>query len=134
MTEAAEWQIESENAVIRCTIETAAVGIFAISALAALWLATAQPGLGLVMLAGDYGLVGLVEVQRTDLPAELRSGGRITHIGTTELRAGDVIEEPDTLSGHELLNAFCARQTEIAATLALPRVVIGWSDQNLAAQ
>ncbi len=112
----------------------AAIGIFAISALAALWLATAQPWLGLVMRAGDDGLVGLVEVQRKDLPAELRSGVRITHIGTTELRAGDVIEEPDTLSSYELLNAFRARQAEISATLALPQVVIGWSDENLAAQ
>ena len=112
----------------------AAIGIFAISALAALWLATAQPWLGLVMRAGDDGLVRLVEVQRTDLSAELRSGVRITHIGTTELRAGDVIEEPDTLSSYELLNAFRARQAEISATLALPQVVISWSDENLAAQ
>lgn len=112
----------------------AAIALFAISALAALWLATSQPWLGLVMRAGDDGLIVLVEVQRDDLPAALRPGMRITHIGTTELRAGDVIEEPDTLSSYELLNAFRARQAELSATLALPQVKIGWSGENLAPQ
>lgn len=108
----------------------AALAIFVVSALAALWLATAQPWLGLVLQAGDDGLVVLVDVQRDDLPNGLRPGSRIARIGAVNLHAMDVMEEPDTLNSYALLNEFRARQAELSATLNQPQVLVGFAGDN----
>src|SRR5690606_40650283 len=73
----------------------AALTIFVVSALAALWLATAQPWLGLVLQAGDDGLVVLVDVQREDLPNGLRPGSRIARICAVSRHAMGVLAAPD---------------------------------------
>lgn len=95
----------------------AAAAMFAAAALAAIWLATAQPWLGLVLRVGDDGLVVLTSVQRETLEGTLSAGMRIERIGEMALRAEDLIEEPDTLPSYEALNAFRARQGELAETL-----------------
>ncbi|NMA96631.1 MAG: hypothetical protein GX970_00735, partial [Phyllobacteriaceae bacterium] len=112
----------------------AALAIFVVSALAALWLATAQPWLGLVLQAGDDGLVVLVDVQREDLPNGLRPGSRIARIGAVNLHAMDVMEEPDTLNSYALLNEFRARQAELSATLNQPQVLVGFAGDNQSIQ
>jgi signal transduction histidine kinase len=122
----AQWQLPPMARLL------AAIMIFAASAVAALWLATSQPWLGLVMQAGDDGLVVVVDVQRQDLPAGLKPGSRITRIGAVDIRAVDVIEEPDTLNSYALLNDFRKRQAELAANLEQPQVTVGWSDEGLA--
>ena len=104
-----------------------AVAVFAITAVSALWLATAQPWLGLVMHAGDDGQVVLAQMQREDLSPMLVPGARITRIGDIALRAQDIIEEPDTLPSYDALNAFLARQAALTETLAQPEVSITWS-------
>src|SRR5690606_21453610 len=96
--------------------------LYAIVAIAALWLATSQPWMGLVMSPGDDGLIVLRQVQRGDLPPPLQPGSRITQIGAVKLAAGDFIEEPDTLDSYEALNAFRARQTILHELVDLSRL------------
>src|SRR5690606_8994482 len=112
----------------------AVLAIFVVSALAALWLATAQPWLGLVLQAGDDGLVVLVDVQREDLPNGLRPGSRIARIGAVNLHAMDVMEEPDTLNSYARLNEFRARQAELSVTLNQPQVLVGFAGDNQSIQ
>ena len=90
-----------------------AFSIFTAAALTAMWLATAQPWLGLVMRAGDDGLVILWQVQRDDIPIRLEPGARISRIGAIDLKAQDLIEEPDTLGSYEAVNAFRVRQAAL---------------------
>lgn len=104
--------------------------LFVITALAALWLATSQPWLGLLLKGGDDGLVVLREVQRDDLAATFQAGTRVTAIGDIALRAQDLIEEPDTLPSYAAVNAFRARQTELAQLLRQPRVAISVSFED----
>src|SRR5690606_13589290 len=100
--------------------------LFVATALVALWLATAQPWLGLVLKGGDDGLVVLAEVQRQDLEATIEGAVRITRVGV-DLRAEDLIEEPDTLSSYAAVNAFRARQAELAEVLRQPRITVSVS-------
>lgn len=101
--------------------------LFVATALVALWLATAQPWLGLVLKGGDDGLVVLAEVQRQDLEATIEGGVRLARIGDIALRAEDLIEEPDTLSSYAAVNAFRARQAELAEVLRQPRITVSVS-------
>lgn len=103
------------------------IAFFAAAALTALWLATAQPWLGLVLQPGDDGLVVLADIQRPDLSDDLQPGARITRISGMDLRAQDLIEEPDTLPNYNALNAFRQRQSDFAASLAQAEVIIDWS-------
>lgn len=107
--------------------------VFAVAALGALWLATAQPWLGLVMNPGDDGLLVLSQVQRDDLSGSLEPGARIIRIGSMPLRAVDVIEEPDTLARYDAVNAFRERQAVLSAIMRQPKVEIAWtrSDDTL---
>ncbi len=111
-----------------------AIAVFVVAALGALWLATAQPWLGLVMHAGDDGLVVVTQVQRADLPEGLAPGARVSRIGDIDLRAVDVIEEPDTLPSYDAINAFLARQGALTEVLAQPEVSIAWSNGNATVQ
>lgn len=105
----------------------AAISVFVVAALSALWIATAQPWLGLIMHSGDDGLVVLADIQRPELSDTLVPGARITGIGTIALRGQDLIEEPDTLPSYDALNQFRERQDGLADLLAQPSVAIGWS-------
>lgn len=98
--------------------------LYTVVALAALWLATSQPWMGLVMSPGDDGLIVLRDVQRDDLPSPLQPGSRVTQIGAVKLMAQDFIEEPDTLDSYEALNAFRDRQTILHALMDLRRLNI----------
>ena len=98
--------------------------LYAVIALAALWLATSQPWMGLVMSPGDDGLIVLRDVQRDDLPSPLQPGSRVTQLGAVKLMAQDFIEEPDTLDSYEALNAFRDRQTILHELVDLPRLNI----------
>lgn len=104
--------------------------LYAVTALAALWLATSQPWMGLVMSPGDDGLIVLRQVQRDDLPSPLQPGLRVTQIGAVKLMAQDFIEEPDTLDSYEALNAFRARQTILHELVDLPRLNIAVSNPD----
>jgi len=95
----------------------ATVVVFALAALAVIWIATAQPWLGLAMRAGEDGLVVLSDVQRDDLPIRLQPGARVSRIGEFDLRALDLVEEPDTLPSYGAVNAFRARQDALFAQL-----------------
>lgn len=101
--------------------------LFAATALLALWLATSQPWMGLVLEGGDDGLVVLREVERNDLSETVAAGMRVAAVGGLPLRAQDLIEEPDTLASYAAVNAFRARQAELAAVLQQPRVTLAVS-------
>lgn len=104
--------------------------LFMATALAALWLATAQPWLGLVLQAGDDGLVVLAEVQRADLVETVPAGVRVTGIGDIALSAEDLIEEPDTLPSYAALNAFRARQADLAQTIRQPAIALSLAHED----
>jgi len=110
-----------------------AIVVFAAAALAAWWLATAQPWLGLIMNPGDDGLVVVSRIQRDDLSAGLQPGARIIRIGSMPLRAVDVIEEPDTLTEYGAINSFRGRQATLSEIIQQPEVDIVWtrSDDTL---
>lgn len=98
--------------------------LYAVVALTALWLATGQPWIGLVMSPGDDGLIVLRDVQRNDLPSPLQPGSRVTQLGAVKLMAQDFTEEPDTLDGYDALNAFRARQTLLLELVNMPRLTL----------
>lgn len=105
----------------------AAIVVFVAAALATLWLATAQPWIGLVMAPGDDGLVVLGQVQREDLSGSLAPGVRIVLLGDMPLRAVDVIEEPDTLTEYGAVASFRERQAALSAIMQQPEVDIAWT-------
>lgn len=104
--------------------------LFLATGLAALWLATAQPWLGLVLSVGDDGLVVLERVQRADLDATVQAGVRVSSIGGVALQPQDLIEEPDTLPSYAAVNTFRDRQTELVQVLRQSRVAVPVSLQD----
>ena len=105
--------------------------VFLIVASGAIWLAASQAWMGLALAPGDDGLVVVRDVQREDLPAVLQPGVRLDSLAAPgqgdplDLRALDVIEEPDTLDTYAELNAFRARQSALDRVLSAGQVVLG---------
>jgi len=97
------------------------------------WQSLQAPWLGLTIKSRSDQLVATV----TRGPSATIPDGAILEAispesGTTwlELQAIDVMEEPDLLPGYPELDAFFARQGEIAEILKSPSVVIRWQDPN----
>ncbi|ODT68256.1 MAG: hypothetical protein ABS75_21115 [Pelagibacterium sp. SCN 63-23] len=104
-----------------------AVAVFVIAAFVALWLATDQPWLGLVMRPGDDGLIVVSQVQRQELSGDLEPGSRIVRLDNIALRAVDLIEEPDTLASYDAVNAFRERQATLSDVLLQTEVELVWT-------
>ncbi len=94
-----------------------------------IWLATAQPWLGLDLHAQDQRIVILKTAPNGPTANLALVGARLLQISAEghapiALTAEDLIEEPDTLGEQAALLRFYARQDQIARLLRAPTVVI----------
>jgi len=99
-----------------------------------IWVAVQSPWLGLELAADQQPGVGIVHVHPNGPSHTLHDAGRLLAVGTTsgtvsvDLQAGDLIPDPDELSGYKAVNAFIERQNQLAELLRAPSVLLCWMD------
>lgn len=99
----------------------------------AIGMALRMPWLGLQLAAGPDGSVVVVHSQIPAVP----TGARLQSVATpgqapVALVAQDLVEEPDILDSFAHMDAFFARQSQLAAVLQGPQVVLQWLPQAAA--
>ena len=102
-------------------------GFFALVAIA---LALHGPWLGLRLQPQDEAVV---VVASGGPSAGVPAGSRLVSVAgagrVLELAPGDLLEEPDVFDNYAQMDAFFARQTQLAQVLRSPRVTVAWRDQ-----
>lgn len=96
------------------------------------WLTLHQPWLGLTLVAdADGGTVRIAGVHASGASRTLTLPTTLTALGSAEkggviiaLEADDLVEEPDTFESYQQIQHFMQRQSELAAQLREPRVVL----------
>lgn len=105
--------------------------IYVLAAVAlAIGLSLQTPWIGLQLQPVD-GQVRVVESSQGP-SAAVPKGATLMSVGSVgdgtglDLQASDLIEEPDVLPSYAQMDAFLARQQQIAQLLAQPQVILRW--------
>jgi signal transduction histidine kinase len=97
-----------------------------------LWIALSQPWLGLTLVADpDSNTIRIAAVHPAGpahalpVPATLRSiGAADERAPAITLEPGDLVEEPDTFEDYDQVRRFMQRQSDLAALLRAPQLVL----------